>query len=160
MDLVPPSRGRQGRLEARGSGTDHQHRTLAASWRDSLRVPAAAPFLAHRGILCTSQVAAGVVTGDTNVATDTLPDVLQPAFLQFFGEKRIGNGRSGSADEIEHTAAYLAHHRVGRGKSAHADDGFARHRLDEAGVFLLIAFLGKAGRLAVIGPARNVDIPQ
>ena len=66
----------------------------------------------------------------------------------FFG--RNGSAIEGRAAPIRSMMPRLicAHHRVGRGEAADADDRLRRQLLDEGDVGLLVAFLGEARGLA------------
>src|SRR5262249_28751628 len=73
--LVAAAAERQCALEPRGTSTDNEHGRRARRGRNTLGMPAAAPFLARRRILRTPHRHAIVPRPDADVEADALPDV-------------------------------------------------------------------------------------
>ena len=61
------------------------------------------------------------VPGGAHVTTNALTNLLHPPLLHFLWQKRIGNGRPGRANKIQHAALDLGHHHVRRCKPSDAD---------------------------------------
>src|SRR5262249_9446630 len=129
--LVAAAAERQCTLEPRGTATDNEHGRRARCGRNTLGMPAAAPFLACRWILRTADRHAIVPTRDADVAADALADVLLAAGLDLHRKEGIRDRRARRADEIEHAAPDLTDHGVGGGEAADPDHGLARDFLDE-----------------------------
>ena len=124
-------------------------------------MPAAAPFLADRGVLRTAHGHASLVTGDTDVAADAFANLVDAAIADLRRQERIGDRGPRRADEIEHAAADLRDHRIRRGEAADADHRFIGQLFDKGGIRLLVAlhrFKTRGG--AVIGPTGDVDVPE
>src|ERR1019366_741011 len=102
--------------------------------RYALRMPSLAPLLAHRRVLRAADRRNGHVAAHADVAADALADVVDASLLDLPREERVGDARPRRADEVEHAAAHLVGHRVGRGEPPHADDrlrGALLHPADE-----------------------------
>jgi hypothetical protein len=100
------------RFQSGGTGADDQHPCLGFLRPNELGMPAAAPFLAHRGVLGAAAGRHGHVAGDADVAADAFADVLDPAFLDLLREEGIGDRGPRRADEIQQALADLPHHLV------------------------------------------------
>ena len=160
MHFIPASRGRQCRLESCRARADNQHGTFGLLRRDDFWVPAAPPLLAHRRVLRAAQVGRGIVARHTHITADAFADLVDPPFLDLLRQERIGDRGPRRADEVHDASPNLRDHRVRRGEAPHADHRLARQLFDEACIFLLKTLLCEARRLAVVGPVRNVDVPQ
>ncbi len=155
---APPQH--HGRLESGRTGAHHQDALVGMAPPDALRVPAAAPFLAHRRVLGTADDGRCMVARHADIAADALADVLDPALVDLARQEGIGDGRARRADEVEHTLAHHAHHGVGRGEAAHAHHGPGRECLDAAHERFLVGLVGKARCLAVVVPPGKRQVPQ
>ena len=85
-------------------------------------MPAAAPFLAHGGILGAAYLDALKVGRITDVAANTLANVVDSALPDLVGEKRVCDRGARGTDEIEDSFLHLAKHRIGGGEAADAND--------------------------------------
>src|SRR5579883_985330 len=108
-------------LEPGRPGADDQHRSGMPSGLDALRMPAAPPFLAHRGVLRAADRTAAEIVGVTHVAADAFADLIEPSAANLLRQERVGDRGTRGADEVEHAAAYLTEHGIGRGETAHPD---------------------------------------
>ena len=124
-------------------------------------MPAAPPFFAHGRVLGAAQRDGLVVGRPADVAADAFADFIRPAFADFLGQERVGDGGAGGADEVLHALFDLLHHPVGRGEATDGHHGFGGEGFDKADVVFLIAFGREAGGFRVIaqGPG-HVHIPQ
>ena len=159
-DLVTALTERPRGLEPRGPRADDQHATVRAPGRDVLGMPSAAPLLANRRVLGTSQRRDDVFAGQTDVAGDAFAYVVLASFLDLARQERIGDARARGADQIQHAAPDLADHGVGRGKPADADDRLGRDFLDEGNIGLMVSFLRETGRRTVMLRAADIDVPK
>ncbi|MEI2807145.1 MAG: hypothetical protein V9G18_14785 [Albidovulum sp.] len=152
---------RQRRLEPRRSGADDQHRVGPPRHRGRhLRVPAAAPFLAHRRVLGAADRRAEPVMRIADVAADAFADVVKPAVADLCRQERVGDRRARGADEVEDAAADLAQHRLGAGEAADADHGLAGHRLHMGHVVFERRLLHEARRAHLVAVVRNRDVEE
>ena len=79
--------------------------------------------------------------------------------LNFGGQKRIGDGRTGGTDHVQHPPFDLTHHGVGACESTDADNRLAGQIFDEADVIFLRTF-GYESRAACIGfKVGHIDVP-
>ena len=102
-----------GAFQAGRSRTHHEDTAVAPLGRNSLGMPSAAPLLAHGRVLSAADRYALGIGRHADIAADALADLVDPAFLELPGQKRIGDGRPRRADEVEDAVADLAHHGVG-----------------------------------------------
>jgi hypothetical protein len=126
--------------------------------RHDLGMPAAAPLLAHGGVLRAADGHEARIAGNTDVAPDALADVLGTVLLDFLGQERVGDGGARRADQVEHTAADSRDHGVRRGIAPHAHHRFGV--ASDEGVIFLEAFLFEARGGRVIRPIADVHVPQ
>ena len=68
MHAIAALAQRPGAFEARGAGTDDEHRIFRALGRNDLGMPALAPLLAHGGVLGAADRGDGVVAADADAA--------------------------------------------------------------------------------------------
>ena len=79
------------RFEARGSCTDDHDILVTFSWRDDLRVPAAAPFLAHGRVLRAADGDKARISRHADVAADAFADIFNTPVFDLLRQKRICN---------------------------------------------------------------------
>ena len=123
-------------------------------------MPALAPLLAHAGVLGAADRRNGVVARHTDVAADAFADVVEPAFFDLSRQEGICNGRACRTDDVDHAAAQLRDHGVGRGETTDADHGLAGGLLDEIDEGFLGAFAAEARGQRVVVPGRYIHVPQ
>ena len=147
-------------FQSGGAAAHHQHVARLRGLRKSLWVPAAAPFFARRGVLGAAHRHAVVPAGNADVAANALADVVAVAFADLGRQKGVGNAGSRATDQIEHAAANLRHHGVGRGKTAHADHRAIGHPLHKVDNGLMSALWPEARGAAVRGARIHFHVPQ
>src|SRR6185369_3658619 len=87
------------RFETGRSGADHEDTAPVGGGRDDLRMPAAAPFLAHGRILGAADRRVQRIVRVADVAADAFADFVEPAFLDLPWQEGIGDRRPRGADE-------------------------------------------------------------
>ena len=135
---------RQCTFQARRAAANDQDLVRRSCGLDIFRVPTLAPFFSHGRVLGTSNGYRKGVPGGAHVTTNALANLLHPPLLHFLWQKRIGNGRPGRANKIQHAALDLRHHHVRRCKPTDADYRLASDLFDERDVLFLVAGLTKA----------------
>ncbi len=158
-DIAPLSQGARA-FQTGGPGPDDQHFRIRALGLDLLGMPAAPPFLVHGRVLCAPDRHALTVAGIANVAADALADVFGAALLDLLGQKGIGDGRPGRADEINDAPLHLTDHGVRRGETADRHHRFRGHRLHVRHVGLERTFLDEAGDAHLVRIVVDVDVPE
>ena len=83
-----------------------------------------------------------------------------PALVDFLRQKRVGNGRSGAADQIQNAAAHLRDHHIRRGESTDPDHRAFGQLFDEIDDGLVAALGGESGRRAVGRAGIHFDVPE
>ena len=112
MNFVPTLPERTRDFEARRSRTHNENAGIRLLRRNALRMPALAPFLAHRWILRAADRRNGHVARHADVAADALANVVDAAFLDLLWQKRIGDRRSRGANHVQYAAPDLIDHRI------------------------------------------------
>ena len=123
-------------------------------------MPAATPFLAHGRVLGTADRRLGPVAADTDIAADTLADILDPPLFYLTRQKRISNRGPRCANHIQNATLYLRDHGIGRGKTPYPHHRLAGHLFNKSDVGFLRSFLTKTGGDRIIGPVTDVNVPQ
>ena len=123
-------------------------------------MPAATPFLAHGRVLGATDRRLCPVTADTDIAADTLADILDPAFFNLTRQKRISNRGPGCTNHIQNAALHLRDHGICRGKTPHTHHRLAGHLFNKSDVGFLRSFLTKTGGDRIIGPVTHINVPQ
>src|ERR1700692_4073800 len=106
-------------------------------------MPIAAPLFARGRILGTAHGHAVVPARDADVAADAFADLVLSALVDFIRQKRICDGGSGAADQIEDAAPYLRDHYIGRSETTDAHHRPFSQLLDEIDDGLVAALGGK-----------------
>src|SRR5882672_3091045 len=94
-------------------------------------MPIVAPFFARRGILSAAHRYAVVPARNADVAADALANLVLPTLVDLLRQKRVGNGGSGAADQIQYAPAHLRDHDIRRGESTDAHHRPLGQLLDE-----------------------------
>src|SRR5258708_7011824 len=97
---------------------------------------------------------------DTDVAADALANFVLAPFIDFSRKVWVGDGRPGSANEIQDAALHLRHHDIGRRESTHTDDRFPGQLFDEIHDGLVTALARKARRRAIGRAGIHFDVPK
>ena len=148
------------RFETGGASANDQDLFVGPFQRYVLRVPALPPFFSHRGVLGATDRCACLVADVTNVATDALADFVITSLCDLLGQERIGNGGACRTDEIDDALSNQPQHRLGRGKTSHADDRFVGHALDPGHRRLEPRFLGETRGAHFVAVVVHRDVPQ
>ena len=128
--------------------------------RDAFGMPASTPFFASGRILGTAHGCKQVIARHANVTTDTFADIFGAVLLDFVGKKRVGNSRTGGADEVEYTSLDLRYHGIWRRKSPYPDHRFTGHRFYKINVRLLVTLFCKTRSHGIVVPVAHINIPQ
>ena len=98
--------------------------------------------------------------GNADIAANAFADVVAVAFTNLGRQKGVGNAGSRATDQIEHAAANLRHHGVGRGKTAHADHRAIGHPFYKVDNGLMSALRPEARGAAVRGARIHFHVPE
>ena len=147
-----------------GPGADDQHVQVGVGGPlEALGVPASAVLLAGGRVLGADELRADDVPGRADVAPDALPDLVGAALFDLPGEEGIGDGRPGSADEVELAGPDDVDHDVGSRETAGADDGLrcmALHLAQPVGLIVLGVEARGPGVPAPVGQTAHLDVPE
>ena len=119
------------------SGADDQHAVVRFFAR-CVRMPALAPFLAHRRVLRSGSASRSCLR-KRRCCSRCIRGYRRCVLLDLARQERIGDRRPRRADHVENAPAQLTYHRVGRCEPADADNGLACHLLHPADERLLRA---------------------
>ena len=123
-------------------------------------MPAPAPFLPHGRVLGAADGRHGEIARDADVAADTLADVLEAPLGHLSREEGVGDGGPRAADQIDDALLDDGDHAVRRRIAADADDRLRGELLDAFDEGFLPSLLAEAGRLAVVLPAGEANVPE
>ena len=144
-DLKAAPRQRQRRLQPRRTRAHDQNRPFALRPRH-LGMPAAPPLFAHGRVLRAAHPDPIIPRRDADVAADAFADLVLAPLVDLAGQEGVGNRRPRPADQVQHPAPDHRHHRIGRGKAAHADHRLVGDGLDKVDQLFMAALGGKARR--------------
>ena len=74
------------------------------------------------------------VARHADIAADALADVVDPAFLNLFGQERVGDGGVRRPDHVEPLLFYQSRHGIRRGVASHTHNGLGRHLFDKGDI--------------------------
>ncbi len=146
------------------AGADDQHVMLRLGGFELLRMPAAAIFLACRGVLrADERNTTHLPARDADVTADARPDVVDAAFIDLARKPGISDRGTSRADDVDNSRLDDLQHLFRIIVAANADNRFLRCLFNVLDPVVFVSNLietRRAGVLAPFGDIADVDVPQ